>query len=69
MKNSVNILNDADPSSLAEDLEAIARNRARRRAEADFESYLDFLEEASSIFGFKKEKGDSFEMNGDPPLL
>jgi hypothetical protein len=69
MKKPVNILNDCDPSLLAETLEVMARSRARRHAEADFESYLDFLEETSAFFGFKKKRADSFKTNGDPPLL
>jgi hypothetical protein len=67
-KNSF-IINDSDPSSLARDLNSMARSRAERRATADFESYLDFLEETSAIFGFKKKKKEPLEIKGDIPLL
>lgn len=69
MKRSVNLLSDSDPRLLNRDMNAISKSRQIRSAEADFNGYLDFLEEASSIFGFKKKRADSFKMNGDPPLL
>jgi len=71
MKKPVrNLFSDDDPETLARDLEAISKSRAKRSAETDFESYLDFLEWSSEFFGFTNErKKDKFKMNGDPPLL
>ncbi|MBU4319524.1 MAG: hypothetical protein Q8N12_05770 [Thermodesulfovibrionales bacterium] len=70
MKKSVNLLSDVNPASLGKDMDAISESRQTRSAEADFDSYLDFLEETSSILGFTRKKRDNaFEMRGDTPLL
>lgn len=70
MRKSVNLLSNAPAASLGKDMDAISKSRQARSAEADFESYLDFLEETSVIFGStKKKRDDSFKMSGHFPLL
>lgn len=71
MRKTINLLSDENPASLGKDMDAISESRRTRSSEADFDSYIDFLEETSSIIGFstKKKRDDSFEMNGDSILL
>lgn len=71
MRKTINLLSDENPASLGKDMDAISESRRTRSSEADFDSYIDFLEETSAIIGFstKKKRDDSFEMNGDPILL
>lgn len=67
MRSSVNLLSDAAPASLGKDMDAISESRRTRSSEADFDSYLDFLEQTASMFGFeKKEKAHSVKNPKSP---
>lgn len=73
MRKPINLFSDSDPSSLAATLEAIDKSRRERSAAADFESYLDFLEQTSALFGFvRKERSvppDIPDSNQPKPIL
>ena len=56
MRKTINLLSDENPASLGKDMDAISESRRTRSSEADFDSYIDFLEETSSIIGFSTKK-------------
>jgi len=70
MKKPVrNLFSDDDPEILARDLEAISKRPPDERSAAErFESYLDFLEEASTLFGVRNNRPKE-KIQGDPPLV
>lgn len=68
MKKSVNLLSDVDPLLLSRDMNAISKSRQVRSSEADFESYLNFIETTSSMFGFSKRKKQPTEKSESPLL-
>lgn len=69
MRNSVNLLNDSSPASLKKDMDAISESQRARKLAANFESYLDFLEQTSSIFGFEKKEKAHFAMSAEQNKL
>lgn len=68
MKESANLLNDSSALQLGKDLDAISDSRKSRASIRDFESYLDFLESASSL-GDKEKIKKPFKISKDPLIL
>ena len=56
MKKSANLLNDSEALQLGKDLDAISDSRKSRSTIRDFDSYLDFIESASSLGVNREEK-------------
>lgn len=68
MKESANLLNDSEALQLGKDLDAISDSRKSRSTIRDFESYLDFIESASSL-GVKEGKKKPLEIGNGPLIL
>ena len=69
MKESANLLNDSEPLQLGKDLDAISDSRKSRSGTRDFESYLDFIESASSLGVNKEGKKKPLDMGNGSLIL
>jgi len=69
MKKSANLLNDSEALQLGKDLDAISDSRKSRSTIRDFDSYLDFIESASSLGVNREEKKKPLEIGNGPLIL